>query len=213
MVLDHIKYAIPQTNHFITQYLGRMAFPLFAFLVGEGYCHTSNLKKYYQRLILFAIISQLPFMLFRTLVGQWKMLNILFTLLFGLVAITLWDKLSKKNGLSIHALILIMIGLLLFGRVINVDYGWYGILSVFVLYRLRDKKVIRILGFAILTGIYYYPRILVNASLSNFISYFCTVLPTILLLFYNGKLGKKTKYGYYIFYPAHMLLLYAISLI
>lgn len=152
-------------------------------------------------------------MLFRTLVGQWKMLNILFTLLFGLVAITLWDKLSKKNGLSIHALILIMIGILLFGRVINVDYGWYGILSVFVLYRLRDKKVIRILGFAILTGIYYYPRILVNASFSNFISYFCTVLPTILLLFYNGKLGKKTKYGYYIFYPAHMLLLYAISLI
>lgn len=81
MVLDHIKYAIPETAGFITQYFGRISFPLFAFLVGEGYSHTSNLKKYYKRLIVFALISQVPFMLFRTLVGEWRMLNILFTLL------------------------------------------------------------------------------------------------------------------------------------
>ena len=87
MVFDHIKYAIPETTCFLTQYFGRMSFPLFAFLVGEGYSHTSNLPKYYKRLILFALISQIPFMLFRTLVGQWQMLNILFTLLLGLIDI------------------------------------------------------------------------------------------------------------------------------
>ena len=46
MVLDHVKYAIPATENFITIYLGRIAFPLFAFLITEGYIHTSNLKKY-----------------------------------------------------------------------------------------------------------------------------------------------------------------------
>jgi len=96
MVLDHIKYAVPETRCFATIYLGRIAFPLFAFLAVEGYKHTSNLRKYYKRLIIFALISQIPFMLFRTLVGEWRMLNIIFTLILGLFAITVFDKLDKK---------------------------------------------------------------------------------------------------------------------
>ena len=84
------------TSNFITEYLGRISFPLFAFLLVEGYLHTKNLKKYYKRLIIFAIISQIPFMLFRTLVGEWKMLNIMFTLLCGLLCITAYDKIKKE---------------------------------------------------------------------------------------------------------------------
>ena len=52
MVLDHIKYAIPETECFLTTYFGRFAFPLFAFLLVEGYSHTSDLKKYYKRLFI-----------------------------------------------------------------------------------------------------------------------------------------------------------------
>ncbi len=204
MVLDHIKYAIPETTCFATQYLGRIAFPLFAFLVGEGYCHTSNLKKYSKRLILFALISQIPFMLFRTLVGEWRMLNILFTLLLGLGSIAVWDKFGKKS-IPIIALLVFL------GKILRVDYGWYGVLSVFVLYLFRQRKIGREIAFLVLNTIYYYPRLSSNMSLSLVISYSCTTIPVIFLLFYNGKLGRKTKYLYYLFYPIHMIILYGLS--
>ena len=97
MILDHIRYVVPVTNIFVTRFLGRISFPLFAFLLTEGYVHTKNLKNYYKRLFIFAIISQIPFMLFRKLVvGEWKMLNIMFTLLLGLIAITIFDKEKRK---------------------------------------------------------------------------------------------------------------------
>ena len=108
MFLDHIKYAIPSTKNFITLYFGRISFPLFAFLITQGYIHTSNLKKYYTRLIIFGIISQIPFMFFRTLVGEWKMLNIMFTLLLGLAAITVYDK-QKNKVISIPIIIMLII--------------------------------------------------------------------------------------------------------
>lgn len=205
MVLDHIKYAIPETTCFATQYLGRIAFPLFAFLVGEGYCHTSNLKKYSKRLIVFALISQIPFMLFRTLVGEWRMLNILFTLLLGLGTIAVWDKFGKKS-IPIIALLVFL------GKILRVDYGWYGVLSVFLLYVFRERKILRIFAFAMLNLIYYQNRLFLENSLPYLISYICTTIPVIFLLFYNGKLGRKTKYLYYLFYPLHMFLFYMINL-
>ena len=117
MVLDHIKYAVPELRNFVTINFGRIAFPLFAFMVVEGYVHTKNLKKYYTRLIIFALISQIPFMLFRTLVGEWKMLNIMVTLLLGLSAITVYNKVEKKS-LSIP----ICVAIILLGELVRVDY-------------------------------------------------------------------------------------------
>lgn len=207
MVLDHIKYAIPITKGFVTRYFGRISFPLFAFLIGEGYYHTSDLKKYYKRLIIFAIISQIPFMLFRTMVGEWKMLNVMFTLLLGLISINIFDKLGKKYYISLPIVLILSI----LGNILRVDYGWYGVLSVFVLYIFRENKFLRFTGFFILNLIYYYKRNLVLNNINNIILFGFSVFPTILLFFYNGKLGKKVKYLYYIFYPAHMILLYFLG--
>jgi hypothetical protein len=111
MVLDHIKYAIPQTNNFITQYFGRISYPLFAFVFVEGYLHTSNKKKYAIRLFIFAIISQIPFMLFRSLIGKnsWKMLNIMFTLLLGFIGIFIYEKCNNKILGSIIAIFIAII--------------------------------------------------------------------------------------------------------
>lgn len=209
MVFDHIKYAIPETRCFATIFLGRISFPLFAFLLGEGYSHTGNLKKYYKRLIIFAIVSQIPFMLFRTLVGEWRMLNIMFTLLLGLATITVFDKLNKKYYISIPIVCLIVS----LGKLLNVDYGWYGVLSVFILYMFRNRKILRVFVFAILNFVYYYNVLVISYSLKSLISYVFATLPALLLIFYNGKLGRKTKYVYYIFYPVHMLILYLVTLI
>lgn len=138
------------------------------------------------------------------------MLNILFTLILGLLSITVFDKLGKKYYFSVP-LVLIIIYL---GKLFRVDYGWYGVAAVFVLYLFRNKKFLKVLGFALLNFVYYYPRLITNYSVRNLISYIFATVPVVILLAYNGKLGKKTKkYVYYIFYPVHMIILFLLNVI
>lgn len=94
MTCDHLSYLIFGKFSFLN-YIGRIAFPIFAFQITEGYVHTSNLKKYFLRLFVFALISQLPFMLFISTYSNAFHLNVFFTLLLGLLAITIYDKLDK----------------------------------------------------------------------------------------------------------------------
>ena len=75
MFIDHIGYAIfGKLSYF--NYIGRLAFPIFAFQISEGYVHTKNLKRYFFRLFLFALISQVPFMLFTSIISDKFSLNI-----------------------------------------------------------------------------------------------------------------------------------------
>lgn len=208
MILDHIKYGIPQTDNFITEYLGRISYPLFAFLIVEGYVHTSDLKKYYKRLFIFAIISQIPFMLFRTLVGEWKMLNIMFTLLLGLLSITSYDKI-KKEYISFP----ICIGLIILGNFINVDYGWFGVATILILYVFRENKILKSIGYAILVALYFYfsgVRIINDEIITLYFSILLSIIPMVL---YNGEQGKRIKYFFYWFYPIHMMIIYGLSFI
>lgn len=209
MVLDHIKYAIPETKNFLTVYAGRIAFPLFAFVITEGYVHTKDLKKYYKRLLIFAIISQIPFMLFRKeLVGDYKMLNIMFTLLLGIISITVYDKIEKKYLSIPFVLITILLGDLL-----RVDYGSYGVTLIFIMYLFKNKKIHLTIsvGFLILLNYLLNGYIAFLGSQVIFYLIFNYIAPIICILFYNGKLGKKAKYLFYWFYPIHMLILCFIS--
>lgn len=208
MLLDHVKYAIPQTNCFITEYFGRISYPLFAFLVVEGYVHTSNLGKYYKRLIIFAIISQIPFMLFRTLVGEWKMLNIMFTLLLGLLSITAYDKI-KKEYISFPICII----LILLGNILNVDYGWFGVSIILILYIFRNDKILKSIVYTLLVFAYFYFSGIRIANMNILILFVSCLLPIIPIVLYNGKQGRKVKYFFYWFYPIHMLILYGLSCI
>ena len=211
MLLDHIKYSGSIFQNVLTIYLGRLSFPLFAFLAAESYCHTSNLKKYYKRLFIFALISQVPFMFFRTLVGEWKMLNIMFTLLLGLTCIMTYDKIKK-----IYISIPIIIGIIVFGEIINVDYGWFGVASVFVMYIFRNKKYFLPIIYGILIFVFYY-----SLAGMEYIFDFNIVLlmlftwcSTFIINLYNGKKGKSSmKYFFYIFYPIHMLGIYLLHFI
>lgn len=206
MVLDHIKYICEPTTNFATMYLGRMSFPLFAFLLTEGYVHTSNLKKYFSRLIIFGIISQIPFMIFRTYVGEWLMLNIMFTLLLGLLAILVFDKFENKY-LSIPFVCIIVYC----GKLFRVDYGWFGVLVIFLLYLFRNHKVLLTISYVGVILIYYY---LLNClNLKYIFSIIFTIAPIFIILLYNGKEGKKLKYFYYWFYPVHMIILDVIGYI
>ncbi len=208
MVLDHIKYAIPSTNNFITMYFGRIAFPLFAFMITEGYIHTTNLKKYYGRLLIFAIISQIPFMFFRTLVGEYHMLNILFTLLLGLIAIQCYDKIQKKYFSFVLVALIIYLG-----HILKVDYGWFGVATVFLMYLFKYNKLWLSISYAGLIIIYLYSRnFLYTIQMSTIYTFVFTWLPMVGIILYNGKQGRKSKWFFYIFYPAHMIALYVIHI-
>ena len=137
MLLDHIRYAIPETNCILFELLGRMSYPLFAFVLTEGYIHTSSKKEYAKRLIKYGLISQIPFMLFRSMLGknEWKMLNIMFTLLLGFFGILSLDKIKNK-WISIP----ISIAIPVLACFLNVDYSWYGILFIYIFYLFKNKK-------------------------------------------------------------------------
>lgn len=213
MFLDHIKYAIPQTENFLTVYLGRIAFPLFAFMITEGYLHTKDLKKYYKRLIIFAFISQIPYMLFRSIYSdELFKLNIFFTLILGLLTITIYDK-CKNKLISIIGCICICI----IGTFLNVDYRWYGICLIFVLYLFKKNDVMLISSFMTVNTVYMMS--LLDWEFQYFTNLHCLLLfagmsiPLIFILMYNGKLGKKTNHIFYLIYPIHLLIFYGLNFI
>ena len=216
MIFDHIKYSIPITDGFATQYFGRISFPLFAFLLTEGYIHTSNKNKYLKRLLLLAIISQIPFMLFRTLVYNKLMLNIIFTFLFAILGIEILemfrknDKINKFFSCVITAISFFVIAMV--GECIHVDYGWFGILTIWIFYIFKPHRIICVLSYFILVILYYCSLYYPYINNINWTSLVFTTIPGWLILLYNGKEGKKVKYLFYIFYPVHMLILYAINL-
>lgn len=221
MFIDHLGDAwFKQTT--AMNVIGRLAFPIFAFQITEGYIHTKNLKKYFLRLFTFALISQLPFILFRSIFATEFSLNIFFTLFFGLFTIFLYDKLTKnsfnfvknkkidqvlKNILAI--LCLIIIGIL--AEITKFDYGFYGIFVIFIFYVFRSNKILMYLSFIIASIIRYGLMIYANGYHYLYIYLIIfTILSLVLIHFYKGKQGKKTKYFMYVFYPMHLLILYLL---
>ena len=91
MFCDHFGDAFFGEVTFLN-YIGRFAFPIFCFQIVQGYIHTHDIKKYILRLSIFAIISQIPFMLFYHVVFDSFAVNVIFTLLFGLLTILIYDK-------------------------------------------------------------------------------------------------------------------------
>lgn len=205
MLFDHSGYVI--FNGFSAfNFIGRLAFPIFAFQLTQGYTHTKSLKKYFLRLFLFALISQIPFLLFRIkFVEDIFVLNIFFTLSLGLANIWIYDK-NKILG---------MISLILFSTVaelLNFDYGAFGIIIIFIFYAFKNNKILMNFFFIFSVILKYLFYLLIYYNTIYFSSYLAlcifTILSIILINFYNGKEGKKVKYLLYIFYPLHLLILY-----
>lgn len=223
MFIDHSGYAI--MGHFsFFNYIGRVAFPIFAFQISEGYNHTKNLKKYFLRLGLFALVSQIPFSLFSLKYhGNPFVLNVFFTLFLGLLAIYLYDyvvkifennkiKAENKNNSFIYfgKILGIIMALLIayVAELINSDYGFWGVFVVFVFYIFNGKKLLTTIAFFALCAIKYIPQFVFGGyNYIYIILALCTFLPILFIDLYNGKQGPKIKYLLYIFYPVHLLIL------
>lgn len=181
--------------------VGRLGFPIFCFLLVEGFQKTRNVKKYVFRLGLFALISEIPFNLaFTGEFMEFGYQNVYFTLLFGILALWGFDTVAKHCGS--RALILcgdtaVLAAAMAAAHWLKTDYSAMGVLTIAVMYALRKNRVLSMAGGC---------AILVIMSVSE-IPAFLTLIPVAL---YNGERGLKMKYFFYIFYPAHLLIIWLI---
>ena len=183
----------------ILRSIGRLAFPIFCFLLTEGFCHTKNLKKYMGRMALFALISEIPFDL--AIYGSFwhpESQNVFFTLLIGLLVLYGFQKIDLICiGIDLTFLLKILV---LFGGCaaafcLKTDYDSYGILFIALLFLLRDDKQKQIF-FGVLMAMLEYTA----------------VFAFIPIWFYNGKPGtSRFRYFFYWFYPVHLLVLWGIQ--
>ena len=214
MFCDHFGDFYFEKTTFLN-FIGRLAFPIFAFQIAQGYIHTKDIKKYILRLIVFSFISQIPYMLFYHFVfNRIFEVNVIFTLLFGLLSILIYDKYHKFVGVCSC----ILLGTI--AHFLHFDYGFFGVFIVFMFYVLRDKKIYMSIGFIIAVILKYYLKIIKYAAPFTYIflgnnyskAMYATFLAIVPILFYNGKKGKDVKYLFYIFYPAHLLVLGLLKL-
>ena len=206
MLCDHTGNAVIENAPYLN-YIGRIAFPIFAFQLVVGYTHTKDMKKYLVRLLIFAFISQIPFMLFTSTYSEKISLNVFFTFLIGIIALLAYDKI--KNKLLGFSVVLIISAI---AQLLKVDYGAFGILLIFLFYFYKDDKFKILVPYIILCFIKYIPDIIEHPAYYQIylnLAFF-TSLPIILISFYNNKQGPKLKYLFYIFYPLHFIILWAI---
>lgn len=182
--------------------IGRTAFPIFCFLLTEGYFHTRNKARYVRNLVLFALISELPFdlALYDSLCYTQHQ-NVFFTLAIGLMCIWAADTckaylIQRKDAPSLIscAKILIAVCGAALAAGFRTDYGAMGVVVIMTLYEFHARPMKGAFSVWILLGL---------SSTLEFFSF--PFLPAV--YFYNGERGRQHKFFFYIFYPAHLLLL------
>lgn len=210
MLCDHVGYVLLDNNNMMRAF-GRLAFPIFAFLLAEGFRYTSDIKKYLIRLIIFAFLSEIPFDL--CMYGQileFGHQNVFFTLATGLIAIISLEK-GKRQGKLVQAYA-ITAGCFVLSFLLAFDYSICGILIIIVFYAMtpiykesdREKRIFEAGKVTILSAIIYF----LFYGLKQLYAVFA-ILPISL---YNGKRGKSYfKYVFYGFYPVHLLLIWILK--
>lgn len=203
MLIDHIGlFFFPE--HVVFRIIGRLSFPLFAWLIANGALHTHNLTNYFLRLVMFAFISQIPYLLLNRLYDPSSVtLNIFFTLSIGLGAIIL----IKKTPMHLHWLLISAVAAAL-AFYLQTDYVGFGVLSIIAFYMFFNKwKLLIFSQVAIFIAMSLY-----FLSLGNLLGMFQVVglLSLVPIFFYNNQLGPKMKYLFYAIYPLHYFVMYLV---
>ncbi len=193
MLIDHIGAVLFPWCEWM-RIVGRLAFPIFAYLLVEGFCYTKDVKKYLLRLGLFALISEIPFDLaFFGSVFAPAHQNVFFELFCGILMLYLMLKTPSKVNQ-----IIILIALLLISDWLFLDYGSWGLLMIFVFYRFREQKVLKLALMILINFLMGYTQIYAGIA-------------AVPIAFHNRELGPKMKMFFYTFYPAHLIILFLIS--
>lgn len=177
----------------VMRLIGRLAFPIFAFLIVEGFLHTRNRWKYGRNLLLFAVLSEIPWNLVSSDRLFYSGQNVFFTLFFGYLGLCALEKFQSDSRCKALSLL----GLLLLSIVFRADYGCAGFGFILMLYLLRnDRLTMAVTGCCFLTARWI------------------AGLAFIPICMYNGRRGfiqgAFGKYLFYLFYPLHLLALYLL---
>lgn len=201
MFIDHFAYVMIErglgvygqwyTIDRIMRGMGRIAFPIFCFTIVEGFQKTKDVYAYLKRLILFALISEIPFDLaFRGTFFSMDFQNVFWTLAFGLALLILYEDHMIEEWKRVFGMALCF----MIPYLIHTDYSIYGVLTIFLMYRRRENPLLMCLtGYAVL---------MLQSTAECW-----AIFGFLLLLLYNGERGRGSKLFCYIFYPAHLLLL------
>ncbi len=213
---DNARRALWSDIYSISRDIGRIAFPIFCFLIVEGFLHTRNVWKYAQRLFLFALLSEIPFDL--ALKGNWyypAKQNVYFTLLIGLLVLSGFEyvcgpvgRRKQEDGPArgsipashvpaaarpVLCLLILAAGMYL-AYWLDTDYNFKGVFLIAILYLLHHDRTLQCFGGA--------------AGVAWEMPAPIAFLPVYL---YNGTRGLRMKYFFYFFYPVHLLLLHVVA--
>ncbi len=198
MVIDHV--ALYLMEHGTVLYgtmrcIGRIAFPVFAFLIAEGFIHTRSRYRYFFTLLGFAVISEIPWYLLNGADGTH---NVMFTLALGVATLMVLENLLQRSMVLGFLWTLGMAGL---ASWLGVDYEWRGILVIVIFYLFNGYND----SFPYSRGMQFF----CTFTLMMHYGVIGTVMACIFLYLYNGKRGfiqgSIVKYGFYAFYPVHLL--------
>lgn len=229
MTLDHAYMTIVHTAGYgwMTT-IGRIAFPIFAFQVAEGYVHTSDKKRYILNMLVFALISEIPYnlMMGGQIIGPFHQ-NVMFTFLLALLFLLLIDRVL---AMGVHTVIkaLLTAGVCLLaviaGTLTFVDYLGFGVVTVLLFYisRLMPNKplemAVQLVGLWAINWVALGGRVFILSNGFELPQQGFALLSLVFIWLYNGKKSlsgtpaKVFKYFGYLFYPAHILLFSLLTL-
>ncbi len=221
MLCDHLWATVVPGNLWMTM-VGRLAFPLFAYQVVEGFYHTGNIKKYTRRMFLFALLSELPF---NCLMGGGLIFpfhqNVLFSFWLSLLLLRWMEHARQKGRLRfiVIAVLCVVLGYL-GGFLLMVDYFGYGILMLLLFYFCRSLPfgwIVQLVGMVYINVFLIegqcLPVVWGSFSYDLPIQSFA-VLALIFIWLYNGKPGaghRIIRPICYAFYPLHIVILLLIQ--
>lgn len=206
MCLDHTGLALLPA-FLPLRCAGRLAFPLYCFLLAQGFAHTRDVRAYGRRLLLFAFLSEIPFdlLIFGRIVSPVEQ-NAIFSLLFGLMALCAFESLRDR---PLHAS-LACASLAVCAMALRLSYGWLGVVLCLCFHagRARPLRMLLLSGGAL--SLYALSLLLSGVDRAWALTAFFALLALPLVLLYNGRPGPRhpaLSLAFYAAYPAHLLLL------
>ncbi len=214
MLIDHMGYTLFPGVMWL-RCVGRVAFPIFCFLIAEGCVYTHDRKKYALRLLVFALLSEIPFNLMNSgMIWDPYDQNVLWTLLTGALVCWLIDwALKKCTPLSFVLTGAAMVAAYWLLEAFRTDYGGWGMLLVAAFYgvhRAPSGAVVKMIAQAF--GLAFFSLGVMGGYLSIELWSLVSLAP---IWLYNGQRGfshKAVQYGFYAFYPVHILALSLIAI-
>ena len=215
MFLDHIgvigKAFLSKNVYFLLRAVGRLSFPLFCFILAEGFFHTKNRKKYQQRLFIFAALNSVLHLQKLSLTdfsAAFQEQNVLFTLFLGFTAMILMENASQYRQNAFYRNFDILIIFCCLSEVFQTDCGAAGILCIYFFYSIYKKRGSST-ELPIKAG--FIGTLPAALPLLTYVSPFpvqiFALADSLLLHCYNGEKGRGSKYFFYLFYPLHLLIL------